>query len=470
MEHERPRQTRFETDRARSRASSTGGTALRGAALAVGLLVAAGATARDGADGEVLTLDEAVKIALAGNPGIRSAELAVRADDEAVSAARTRYLPALSTQAHAGQLLAPVELQFKKGSLGTVPGLGPLPGEDSTVKSGQNFTVGVSSSLLQPITQLYTARQGVRLAETGREADRAQLEAERTAIAADVRRLYYRLVATQGALAAARDQLASQRELARVAHEQVVRQAALRPDDIQAQSAVALAAAQVRGLEGGLATGAESMNRLLGRDVRTAFRVEAPEEDARAAPDLETARAQALRDRPELRQARLAVEKAEADRRMKVWENVPEVSVGVVHSSTFNVETLPRNVAIGGVFASWSLDWGRRSKEAAQRSYAIEQARAKLRDAEAAVLVEVGDRFRKLDEARDQVEATRLALDGLRARAPIVVNRLRVEAALVKDALDVHAALARARQDHQQALLSLWSAQVDFEQALGVAP
>jgi outer membrane protein len=186
--------------------------------------------------------------------------------------------------------------------------------------------------------------------------------------------------------------------------------------------------------------------------------------------DLEAARARALQDRPELRQARLAVEKAETERRMKLWEYVPEVSVGVTYSSNFNVDTLPRHVAIAGVFASWEMDWGRRGKEANQKSLAAEEARAKARDAEAAVLVEVGDRHRKLGEALDQVEATRLSLEGLRAKAPVVANRYRLQAALLKDALDVQAALTQAAHDHEAALLTLWSAQADLEQALGVAP
>lgn len=470
MEDGRFDETRRATGRVRSRPLRSSGAGLRGAALAAGLLAAAGAAASDDASGEILTLREAVRISLDGNFTVRAAALAVRADEEAISAARTRYLPALSGQAHAGQLLAPVELEFKKGSLGNVPGLGPLPGEDAKVKSGQNLTVGVSSALMQPITQLYTARQGVRIAETGRDADRAQLDSQRTSVASDVKRLYYRLVATQGALAAAREQLGAQRELARVAREQLLRQAVLRSDEIQARGAVAIAEAQVRSLEDALATGKEYMNRLLGRDVRTAFRVADAVEPASDAPDLETAREQALRDRPELRQARMLLEKAEADRRMKVWENVPEVSVGVSQTSNFNVETLPRHIFIAGAFAKWNFDWGRRNMEAAQKSLAIEEARAKLRDAEAAVQVEVGDRFRKLSEARDQVAATRLSLEGLRARAPVVANRFRLEAALLKDALDVQAALTKATQDHEQALLSLWSAQVDFEQALGVAP
>ena len=121
---------------------------------------------------------------------------------EAISAARTRYLPVLSSQAHAGQLLRPVEVDFRQGALGTLPGVGPVPNRDVTVKSSQDLTAGLATTLTQPVTQLYTASQGVHLAETGREADRAQLQAERAAVVTDVKRLYHRLVATQALFAA----------------------------------------------------------------------------------------------------------------------------------------------------------------------------------------------------------------------------------------------------------------------------
>jgi outer membrane protein len=439
-------------------------------ALVIGLLALAGAASAVEPQPELLALERAIELALAGNPGVRAAAIAVERDGEAIAAQRTRYLPSLSGKAHAGQLLMPVEIDFQKGAFGTVPGVGPFPERDTTVKSSQDLTASVTSSLLQPITQLYTVRQGVRLAELGRDADRAALQADRAEIVASVKRLYHQLVAAEGSLAAAVEQLAAQQELARIASQQVVQQAALRSDELLARSAVATAAVQVRKIENSLATGREQMNRLLGREVRTPFRVASAAEGVPQPLDLEAARARALQDRPELRQARLAVEKAETERRMKLWEYVPEVSVGVTYSSNFNVDTLPRHVAIAGVFASWEMDWGRRGKEANQKSLAAEEARAKARDAEAAVLVEVGDRHRKLGEALDQVEATRLSLEGLRAKAPVVANRYRLQAALLKDALDVQAALTQAAHDHEAALLTLWSAQADLEQALGVAP
>ncbi len=184
--------------------------------------------------------------------------------------------------------------------------------------------------------------------------------------------------------------------------------------------------------------------------------------------DLEAARAKALRDRPDLRQAHLTVEQAGVDRRTKAAEYIPDLSISFQYYSFFNVDVLPRNLAQVGLSFSWEpFDWGRRGKELARKRLAEEQARIQARDAENAVLIDVGDKFRKLGQARAQVEASRLALESARARLPVLLNRQKVQAALLKDVIGAQATLANASRDHEQALLALWAARADFQQALG---
>lgn len=147
--------------------------------------------------------------------------------EQTVSSARTRYLPILSLEAQAGQLLAPVKADFPRGAFGTLPGVGEIPAQDTTVRSSTDLTLSVSSSLSQPVTQIFKTRQSVRLARTDADAKREQLRAERASVAAGVKRVYYAILAGQTALAAAEEQVATQRELARNAEQLLVREAAL---------------------------------------------------------------------------------------------------------------------------------------------------------------------------------------------------------------------------------------------------
>jgi outer membrane protein TolC len=419
----------------------------------------------------VLTLSEALETALGSNLAVQAAALDVKRAERTLSATRTRYLPVFSLEAQAGQILTPVKMDVPAGSLGTLPGVGAIPPERATLRSSTDLTMSVSSSVSQPITQLFKVRQSERLARIAVDANREQLRGERAKLATEVKRVYYSIIAGQAALAAAEEQVATQRELARMTSDLLTREAVLEHEALQARSGLAEATLLALSTRNTLATAKEQLNRLLGRDVRTAFRVaEVPDAELEEL-DLDSAREQALRDRPEVRQARELVEKAEADRSAKRAEYLPDLSAFVSYTSYFNVEILPRNVAIAGLQLKWEgWGWGRRGQELSEKSLAVDSARVKARDAEQAVLVDVGERFRKLEEATAALESARLTLATLRAKTPVVEHQRRVEAVLLKDALQTRTQLAQAAHDHQQAILALWSARAEFEKALGRAP
>ena len=110
-----------------------------------------------------------------------------------------------------------------------------------------------------------------------------------------------------------------------------------------------------------MATQREALNQLLGRDVATPFRVDfIPEQDA-SDLTLDSARQEALANRPENRQARLKEKQAEYDRRLAKAEYIPDLSLSVRYQGISNVQVLPQNVATAGFLLTWEpFDWGRR--------------------------------------------------------------------------------------------------------------
>ena len=71
------------------------------------------------------------------------------------------------------------------------------------------------------------------------------------------------------------------------------------------------------------------MNQLLGRDLSTAFRVDLIPEQDRSDLTLDSARQEALANRPENRQAHLKEKQAEYDRRLAKAEYIPDLSLDV---------------------------------------------------------------------------------------------------------------------------------------------
>jgi len=250
--------------------------------------------------------------------------------------------------------------------------------------------------------------------------------------------------------------------------EQVAAEVALPSDGLDVQARLAGAEYDLAAIRGDVATGRQRMNLYLGRALDTEFALVAVPGTSPEEADLPAAVARALERRPDLAQARLAVEQADVDRRLKKAESIPDVSLAVTYTSFVNVDLLPRNVAMAGVQVKWEpFDWGRKGKERAEKEIQLEQARSAARDAADRVRIDVADRFRKLHEARLLVEAERLGRDAAREKLRVVASRRGQDAALLKDLLEAQASLSGAAAEYDRALMTFWTAKADFEKAIG---
>jgi outer membrane protein TolC len=437
-------------------------------AAALAMAAAVPAVAQTQTSSEVLTVEQAVALALEHNRGVGVATLDVQRAEERVAAARSHRYPVLDLQAIAGTTLNTVKVSFPGGAFGVYPGIGPIPSVDTVVEAPQAVTGNIQASLTQPLTQLHKIGLSTKLNEIGRDVEREKLRAERTEVAAAVRRLYYELVQGESALRATEELVEVYRELDRVVGQQVAVEVALRSDSLDAKARLASQEYKLAALRGDLATARERMNHLLGRDLDHDFRVVALSEASLEEADLEAALARAVENRPDLAQARLSVDQADADRRLKKAEYIPDVSLALTYASFVNVDLLPRNVAIMGLQLKWEpFDWGRRGKEKAEKELQVEQARRGARDAESRVRLDVAHAFRKLGEARLLLEAQRLGRDAAQERLRVVTLRHRQDASLLKDLLEAQAGTSAAHAQYDQALMTYWTARADFRKALG---
>jgi outer membrane protein TolC len=170
-----------------------------------------------------------------------------------------------------------------------------------------------------------------------------------------------------------------------------------------------------------------------------------------------------------VREARLKVKQAEVDRRIKKSEYIPDVGVGFTYMTFRNFDqVVPKNTASIGVAMKWEVfDWGRKKNQLAEKDKTIEQARNVLREAESLVLIEVGDKFRKLQQTRQALVVAQLKQETARENMRVSTSKYKVEAALLSDVLQTQATLADAGYQYQQALLSFWTARADYEKAIG---
>src|SRR5262249_35611515 len=144
-------------------------------------------------------------------------------------------------------------------------------------------------------------------------------------------------------------------------------------------------------LDNRLATQKEQLNRLLGRDVFTEFSVTPVSQTVAFETDVAAARRRAVEQRPELKQARLRIEQANYDKRIKKSEYLPDVSAGFTYLKLANFDSIvPRDIASVGVAASWEpFDWGRKKRQLAEKGKTLEQAENAAREIEDQILIDV---------------------------------------------------------------------------------
>ncbi len=440
----------------------------RAAAAFAVVVLATTARADGGPAVPVLTLDDAVSMALARNRGITTASLAIAAASESLDAARTRRFPTVSVEANATHSFTDESYTIHRGELGSFDATGPIPATDVRLHTARDLSGLVQVEAALPLTQQYRIGLGIASGELGVTSAEESLRARRQQVASDVKEAYHRLVATESARAAAEEAITYLRGLLELA-ERYERQRTVLPYEVMdARARLADAERDALVLTNSLASQREALNQLLGRDLAIDFAVVTPTSAADTATDAEVAASRALAQRPELRMADLGVRRADYDVESKRSEYIPDVSWVVSYSRPVGVDFLPEQTAYAGLHLEWDVwDWGRKGHELAERKHTLAQARAEADDTRASVLRELNAALRGRDESRSKVHAAELSLAAAREKRRSTLDRFHHEASLLTDALEAEAAVARAVGDHAQALTDLWTADARLARAMG---
>src|SRR6267142_2257209 len=379
--------------------------------------------------GEVLSLDQAMNIALQNNRSLKNARLNVEKGEDEIQSIRTSRLPATHFYALVSQDMVKHETNLTSPFTGVFPGIGPF----FTLSTPRRPTAVFAAQVLQPISQQYRIGLAIDALKLARDEEQQRLRSEEQSLVNDVKKTYYGILQSENALENVRDEVKSYRELDRVTSEFVVQQVVLKSDHLQVQTRLAKAEYEAVDLTNRLSTQKEQLNKLLGRDLLTDFSVSPVADATLFEYDISASRNRALEQRPELREARLKIEQAKLDKRLKKSEYIPDVSVGFTSLSLRNFdEVVPKNIASVGVVMSWEpFDWGRKKRQLAEKSKTIEQAENALKETEDQILIEVGDKFRRLQQTQQALRVARLSQDAEREALRITQGRYKFEAALL---------------------------------------
>lgn len=437
------------------------------AVCALSLCASGLVTAGEQASTPLLTLDEAIQIAIANNRPLRITNLEVNKSEWQLKDTKTKRLPAFSSYVFASGLLNSPTFTFPKGLFGNVQNA-PVPSRNTDVSVSSGPTAYVIAQVAQPLSQLYKIHLAVREQQLSVDLNSEKARGQRQSTIRDVKQSYYGVLQTESALEAEDASVKQYEELDRLVLQYIAQETVLKSESLDVKAKLAQEQYKVLQLQDTLQTQKEQLNNLLGRDIRTPFRVEQVPAALPEEADLSIAQQTALSQRPEIKQAEITVKQAEYDRRLAKAQYIPDVGAAVHYLSPFNVEIIPKNIASAGIELNWEpWDWGRRKDDINAKQVALEQSQYQLKETQAQVLMDVDNRFRKLAETRLLVTVAQAAQTAATEKLREVTNKFAQQNVLLRDVLQQQAALAGANSDYAQALSAFWTAKADFEKALG---
>ena len=416
----------------------------------------------------VLTIDEAVALAVKGNRQVRSAALGVDAAQQETAAQRTSRWPQFQTYVLGGEALRPISFTIPEGALGVYPSTGPIPGKNSQVTTPRQFTGLVFAQASQPLSQLWNIHLSVISSRIAEDLARETLEQQRQDTAHSVRDLYYQIAETQTQIGDAESNERYLVELNAETDRNLVQLAALKGDSLSVRAKLSQQRYQLLSLRDTEQTQKESLNRLLGRDLSTPFSVEVQPMPTPEEIDLQAARREAIEQRTEVRQARLQAKNAEIAVRQERAQYIPDVSATLTYVTLPNVSFAPQNVLQAGFLFKWQpFDWGQKKHKSESLRDSANQATLSEQDAEQQVILDVNAKFRSLTEARALLDATALSEEAEREKLRVVVNRYGQKAALLSDVLQQEEAISAAGSNYENAVAAFWRAKAGFDRSLG---
>ncbi len=415
-----------------------------------------------------ITLPEAVDIALQQSSVVKIARAKERENQQKIVTARADYFPQLNGDAFYHQVMNRQSIEIPAGSLGNVPGLGPLPLAPLQLYQGANGLLLSNATLGQPLTQLFKIRGANRIASNDlrtAELDRKKVETE---IAFAVHQLYYGILAAEKSRNAAIAQVTAGEASLKEAQDAVDAGNILEVASLGRRASLLQAKQSRLAAENQIADFMIELNQLLGFALNTELKLA----DVQPAQTPIAARDQylqsALADNPEIQAAQEAVEKAKNAVSIARYDYIPEVGAFARYTYQNGIPFLAHNNGSFGVQMNWKIfDWGKRNGVIGQRNAQLEQAQENLRRLKDSVAVEIEKAYRKVERTRQMVEVANEALALHLENERLSENRLKAGVSSSAESAAAVAATRKAEADALQARLAYHLAQAELEKISG---
>lgn len=431
-------------------------------AVVLGLIIPAtrpvGAQPGAPAPPRVLTLEDAISLAEELNPVLQAARERLKAAEGAVWGAAGRMLPSVQ---FSGMWNFLEKIQVIPNPF--------APGTNLELDFTQDYSGGVNVGL--PVFAWGSVRAGLQDARTAEEAARTDIESARSDVVLQVTRAYYGVLLAERGLQVARDALAQAERQERIAAERLSQGAVSEFEHLRARVQVANLRPGVARAESGLRATHIGLNLALGLEPDEEVRLRGALTYRPVDLDLVALKREALANRSEIRNARLAEQRSDLAVSMAQASRLPNFAIagqyGFRADNAMLSERFSDSYAANLVLAIPIFDGFAARSRTAQARAGRQQAKIMLEQTRRSIEAEVEQAYRDLLAAEQsylaQVDNVTQAERALEIAQVSFENEMMTSVEL----MDSQLALTMARQNHYQSLYDYRIALARIERAIG---
>jgi outer membrane protein TolC len=406
----------------------------------------------------VITLREAVDLALQKNHAVRLAALKVEEQEQVKEAARSAYFPVVRNDTALVRVTDTQLIEIPAGGLATV-GSALVPPQALILNQGGRSFASSGTGLIQPLTQLLKINAANDVARADVQAARGQARGRENHIALKVHQLYYRILVADARRGAVLAKIQASEDLQGERVQQVKFGSALDADLIESRAQSLQAKQELLSTDLQLSDLHMQFNDTVGLPLGTAVRLDPTVDMAPDSCEREACATLALDSHPEVAEARAMVEKAESAVRLARYEYVPDVEAYVRYNFQDNMPFLASHFGTVGIHLSYNLfDGGKRRATLRERQAQLAQAQENLARVSDEVELRVHTAYNKLDRTRQMVAVSQ-ELVALREESRRVASEQLVRGAVLRSLagtsvaqeLEAKALLLQSRLDYVQA-------------------
>jgi len=361
-------------------------------------------TGKASADTLKLSLNEAVELALKQNSFLKISRAKVVENQPKVSSVRSvraDCFPHLANDTKYMALSSQQLVTIPAGSLGTIPGLGAFPSESLSLDQGSSTLLISSTTLTQPLTQLFKIHEATGIAKSDMKIAEADVRKAENEVVYTVHQLYYGLLIAGKqkeylltALVAAQENLRESEQGVRAGNLLNVAVIKSRVNLLQNRQSLLATEIQISDLT-------SELDNLLGLPLDTELDLS----EVDISNSLTQTRIPYLTDvpseNPELQGAQETVVKIRHALNAANDEYIPEISLFARHTYQDGAPFITHNIGMIGMQLTWNIfDWGKRGSVVGQRRAQLVQAEENLKRLDKQIAMETDKIYRKLDRTK----------------------------------------------------------------------